>query len=176
MAHDVVAVFLQRMIVPKERVDECLSAINALHSQPPNLPVDMAALEGGYWALQEGCEDWGFDVGTGSKGVYLLRFTPSKWYDYRYEPFFQTIAPFMMTGGRVTVFGEEWEQWRVAANLQACRRCHRTSFCPFAYGAQRRGMHIIKVDPSRSLAGQKWYDMLRVPYGWSTLVLHNLGA
>jgi len=125
------------MIIPADKVDDCLAAINALFSDEnlenkagggtfnasftEDTPVRerkhyswVNTPKDGFKDLKSAFEEWRYEGNFDDAGNFVIEyFDGEKWGDD--EILFDTIAPFIdggEHGGLITVHGEENEKWR----------------------------------------------------------------
>jgi hypothetical protein len=120
------------VIIPKENVQKCLDAINALHSDSnlqskasggtsggPAVPVrerrwyawvGNPVTDDGFISLADALRSWRHEPEQGNDGsVEIVRFMGEKWGDD--ETLYHTIAPFVKDGGSIACKGEDGSLW-----------------------------------------------------------------
>lgn len=120
------------VVIPKENVQTCLDAINALHSDSnlqskasggtsggPGVPVrercwyawvGNPATDAGFVSLADALRSWRYEPEQRNDGsVEIVRFMGEKWGDD--ETLYHTIAPFVKDGGSIECKGEDGALW-----------------------------------------------------------------
>lgn len=123
---------MRGVVIPKENVQKCLDAINALHSDSnlqsnasggssygPEVPVrercwyscvGNPATDDGFASLDEALRSWRYEPEQRNDGsVEVVRFMGEKWGDD--ETLYRTIAPFVRDVCRIECRGEDGALW-----------------------------------------------------------------
>lgn len=109
--------------IPKDKVEDCLKAINELHT-PENLKNASGGSypdgekwhswvqnppAGGFVNLQDAFDAWRYETRNSNGDIKVERFSGEKWGDD--ELLYNTIAPFV-SNGNIYVCGEDDEHWK----------------------------------------------------------------
>jgi hypothetical protein len=129
-----VEISLGNVRIPKDKVNDCLAAINAMHSDDnlqnnagggmsgrdsEAVPVNQRCWyawvrnpgENGFNSLTEAFLAWRYHACTDDNGDVVVEFFEgSKWGDD--EQLYTTIAPYVNNGGMITCHGEDGSNWR----------------------------------------------------------------
>jgi len=118
-----VTILINNVVIPKEKIADCLKAINELHT-PENLRKNKASggdgkdlryawvdnprelgFSNGFPTLTEAINAWNYEVFHNEDGSIALEcYDGKKWGDD--EVLYKTIAPFVRDGGEIEVIGE----------------------------------------------------------------------
>ena len=99
------------VVVPADKVDDCLKAINALHDdKQPNHYGWVRFREGGFKTLKKAFEAWRYDANFDDLGnLHIEYFTGEKLGDDEF--FWESIAAHIESGACIDCQGEDRDFW-----------------------------------------------------------------
>ena len=122
-----VSMEISDLIIPAEKIAECLAAINELHTED-NLQnngrggnsdgkkwyswVDNPKDADGFKDMKEAITSWRYSGDFDDAGNFMIEYFDGEKWGGDEDCLYRAIAPFVNDGGTIECLGEEGERWR----------------------------------------------------------------